>query len=223
MSEVGDTLINFAHNPEEVHVMTETPRVSRYALSFTSGALLMREALIVVPIYLREHDWAKVRQLIEEDNLLQARTVSTGHRRAREVAQRLAVLSDNELELLVDSTTSERGHLLWAAACRRYDLIGEFAEEVLRERFLLLTPTLGHDDFDSFIRSKALWHEEVADLKDSTLRKLRANIFRMLIEAGFLSEDGRILQAVLSTRVTDALAARTPSDIRFFPTGGGAR
>src|ERR1700756_981682 len=100
----------------------------RYALSFTSGSLLMREALIVAPIYLREHDSAKVRQVIEEDNLLQARTVSTGHRRAREVTQRLAVLADDELELLVDSTTSERGHLLWAAACRRYDLIGQFAE-----------------------------------------------------------------------------------------------
>lgn len=203
--------------------MTETPRASRYALSFTSGALLMREALIVAPIYLREHDWTKVRQLIEEDNLLQARTVSTAHRRAREVAQRLAVLTDDELDLLVDSTTSERGHLLWAAACRHYNLIGEFAEEVLRERFLLLTPTLNHEDFDSFIRSKALWHDEVADLKDSTLRKLRANIFRMLVEAGLLTEDGRILQAVLSSRVTDALAARTPSDIRFFPMGGGVR
>lgn len=200
--------------------MAETPTASRYALSFTSGALLMREALIAARIYLREHDWAKVRQLIEEDNLLQARTVSTGHRRAREVAQRLAVPTDTELEMLVDSTTSERGHLLWAAACRRYDLIAEFAEEVVRERFQLLTPNLDHDHFDSFIRTKALWHEEVAELKDSTLRKLRANVFRMLVEAGLLTDDGRILAAVLSNRVADALAARTPSDIRFFPTAG---
>jgi hypothetical protein len=222
MSDVGDTLINFAHNLEEVHVMTETPRAPRYALSFTSGALLMQEAVIVAPIYLREHDWAKVRQIIQGDNLLQARTEATGQRRAREVAQRLAVLTDNELDLLVDATVSERGHLLWAAACRRYDLIGEFAEEVLRERFLLLTPTLSHDDFNSFIRSKALWHEEVAELKGSTFRKLRANVFRMLVDAGLLTEDGRILPVVLSARVADVLAARTPSDIRFFPTAGGA-
>ena len=55
---------------------------------------------------------------------------------------------------------------------------------MLRERFLLLTPTLGHDDFDSFLRGKALWHNEIAGLKDSTLRKLRANLFLMLAEAG---------------------------------------
>jgi hypothetical protein len=203
--------------------MTDTPRGSRYALSFTSGALLMREALIAAPMYLREHDWAKVRQLIDDDNLLQARTIATGRRLAREISQRLSVLSDDELELVIDATTSERGHLLWAAACRRYRLIGEFAEEVVRERFLLLTPTLDHDDFDGFMRSKALWHEEVADLKDSTLRKLRSTVFHMLAEAGLLAQDGRIQRAVLSTRVSGLLSVRTPSDVRFFPTAVGVQ
>lgn len=196
-------------------MMTDTPR---YALSFTSGALLLREALVAVPIYLRERDWTKVRELIEQDNLLQTRTRSSGLRVAREVVQRLSVLADAEIELLLDASPSERGHLMWAAACRRYALIGEFAEQVLRERFLLLAPTLDHDDFDGFIRGKALWHEEVADLKDSTLRKLRSNVFRMLQEAGLLAEGGRIHQAVLTSRMADVLA----QDIRFFPVGGAA-
>lgn len=201
-------------------MMTDTPK--RYALSFTSGALLMREALVAAPIYLREGDWARVRELIEEDNLLQTRTRSSGFRLAREVAQRLAVLTNDEMELLLDATPTERGHLMWAAACRRYDLIGEFAEEVLRERYLVLAPTLRYDDFDSFIRGKTLWHEEVSDLQDSTLLKLRSTVFRMLVEAGFLSDDGHIVQAMFSTRVADALSSRTPSDIRFFPTGDSA-
>lgn len=195
---------------------------SRYALSFTSGSLLMHEALVAAPIYLREHSWATVRQLLEADNLLQSRTVSSGQRLVREVTQRLAVLEHDELQLLVDATATERGHILWVAACRRYDLIGEFAEEVLRERFLLLNPTLGYNEFDGFLRGKALWHNEVAELKDSTLRKLRSNLFHMLAEAGLLTEEGQILAATPSARVHEALSARTPSDIRFFPTAGGA-
>ena len=195
----------------------ETADPARYKLSFTSGALLMREAMIAAPLYLRERDWSKVRALVEDENLLQARTVESGRRFAREVVQRLAALTDDEIELLIDTTATERAHLLWAAACRRYDLIGEFAEEVVRERFLLMTPTLSHEDFDSFLRGKALWHAELAELKDSTLRKLRANLFRMLHEAGLLSDGGYLLQSVLSQRVASALAARTPSDIRFFP------
>ena len=93
-------LTDFAHIFREVHKMAGVPRPTRYALSFTSGALLMREALVAAPLYLREHDWAKVRQAIGDDNLLQSRTVATGQRRAREVAQRLTVLTDDELELL---------------------------------------------------------------------------------------------------------------------------
>lgn len=201
--------------------MADAPRTARYALSFTSGSLLLREALIAAPIYLREHDWAEVRHIMESGNLLGSRTVSAGQRTTREVAQRLAALTDSELELLVDSTTSERGHLLWAAACRRYALIGEFGEEVLRERFLLLTPSLEYSHFDSFMRRKALWHDEISTLKDSTLRKLRANVFRMLVEAGLLTDGGEILPAVLSARVSEALTARSPSDLRFFPTKGG--
>ena len=90
---------------------------------------------------------------------------------------------------------------MWAAACRRYELIGEFAEEVLRERFLLLAPTLGYEEFDGFVRAKALWHEELATLKESTLQKLRSNVFKMLHEAELLSEAGNIVPAVLSERV----------------------
>lgn len=187
---------------------------SRYALSFTSGNLLMREALVAAPIYLRERNWPEVRRRIEEGNLLQARTKSSGSRLALEVVKRLAVLSPDELELLLESTLTERGHILWAAACRRYTFIGEFAEEVLREQFLVLAPTLEYSDFDSFVRGKALWHNEVANLKDSTLQKLRSTLFRMMVEAGLLSEDNSIQRAVLSNRVADALG----SDIRFFPT-----
>jgi Putative inner membrane protein (DUF1819) len=197
---------------------TEAAKAARYALSFTSGALLAREAAVAAPIYLRGHDWAQVRALIDADNLLQARTVSSGFRLAREVAQRLAVLTDAEIELIAQGTATERGHLMWAAACRRYELIGEFAEEVVRERFLLLTPTVEYEDFDSFARSKALWHEELAELKESTERKLRQTVFRMLVDAGLRSGGGQIVAAVLSQRVADLLGQRLPSDLRFFPT-----
>lgn len=189
----------------------------RYALSFTSGALLIREAVIAAPLHLDVGDWCAVRDQLRVENLLQARTASSGFRLAREVAQRLAVLTDTELGLLREASPSERGHLMWVAACRRYAFIGDFAEEVVRERFLLLTPPLGYGDFDSFVRGKALWHPELAEVKDSTLQKLRSTVFRMLTEAGLLT-GGEIVHAPLSERVRDALDAQVPSDVRFLPT-----
>lgn len=190
----------------------------RYALSFTSGGLLVREADVIVAEYLRSHDWVAVRHAVTEQNLLQARTTSSSVRVTRETIQRLGVFNDSELELVAESNLTERCHFMWAAACRRYELIGDFAEEVVRERFLLMTPTLSTEDFERFMTGKNLWHPELDELKPSTRAKLRQNIFRMLHEAGLRSEEGVIVPAVLSGRVYAALAARRPSDIRFFPT-----
>lgn len=209
--------------------MNDAPSAAlpRYALSFTTGALLTRESVLLAPLYVEHCDWAKVRTLALEGNVLQVRTLSTGVRLVRETVQRLSALTDDEVRLLTEATSSERSYLLWVAACRRYELIGEFAEEVLRERFLLLTPTLDHHDFDSFVRSKALWHEELVEIKDSTLRKLRSNVFKMLQEAGLLSDTGHVTPALLSDQLTAVLNGHMPSDLRFFPirqntTGEGA-
>ena len=196
---------------------TSSPAHDRYALSFTSGALLTREAVIAASLYVDFRDWNAVRDQLRTENLLQARTSSSGFRLAREVAQRLAVLTDDELELLRDASPSERGHLMWVAACRQYALIGEFAEDVVREKFLLLTPVLSYEDFDSFVHGKTLWHPELAEVKESTLQNLRSTVFRMLTEAGLLAS-GKIVHAPMSERVRDALDARAPSDVRFFPT-----
>lgn len=199
---------------------------TRYALSFTTGALLSREAALLAPLYLERRDWERVRDEAVADNVLQARTHRTGVRLVRETVKRLSALDDDEIELVVQGAGSERAHLMWAAACRRYTLIGEFAEEVVRERFLVLAPTLGYEDFDSFVSSKALWHEELAQISGSTLQKLRSNVFKMLAEAELVSEAGHIVPAVLSERVAVVLSARSPSDLRFFPirgTNGGAR
>lgn len=195
-----------------------TGSTERYALSFTSGGLLVREADLVAAEYLRVGDWAAVRQMVVEQNLLQARTTSSSVRITRETIQRLGVLDDAELEILADSSLTERCHLMWAAACRRYDLIGDFAEGVLRERFLLMTPTVDADDFDRFMTGKSLWHPELDELKPSTREKLRQTLFRMLHEAGLRTEDGAIVPAVISARVHEILIASEPSDIRFFPT-----
>ena len=198
--------------------MADATSVStRYGLSFSVGGLFLQGASIGAGLYLELRDWPAVRAEIDAENLLQARTVASAKRVGRELVQRLAELSDDELRLLLDATAAERGHLMWVAACRRYVVIGEFAEEVLRERFLVLTPTVDHQDFDGFVRNKALWHEELVEIKDSTLRKLRSNVFRMLQEAGLLSDDGRITPAMLSERLALVLGSHRPSDLRFFP------
>ena len=112
--------------------MTDAETSDRYALSFTTGTLLTREAALLAPAYLKERDWEKARDRAVADNLLQARTHRSGVRLVRETVKRLSALTEPELELLGDLTATERGHLMWVAACRRYSLIAEFAEVPVR-------------------------------------------------------------------------------------------
>lgn len=197
---------------------SETSQISRYRLSFTGGGLFVSESLLVAPRYIETHDWQALRSIIDSENLLRARTVASAKRLSRELTQRLSRLTDVEIELLLDATPEERGHLMWAAACRHYELIGDFAEEVLRERFLLLTPSLTSEHFETFLREKSLWHAELELLTDSTRTKLRTTLYRMLREAGLLSPSGSILPCIISPRVAECFNDRTPSDARFFPT-----
>jgi hypothetical protein len=219
VSEDSDILIDFVSLAQkEVHMMTDTPRKPRYALSFTTGALLASEAAVVAPVYLSERDWTLTRARVKGENLLQSRVASSNTRVLRALIPRLQVLADDELEIVADGTSTERGHLMWTAACRRYDLVGAFAEEVLRERFLTLAGTVTYEDYDSFYRAKAMWHEELDEVTDLSYKKLRQVLFRMMVEAGLLTKQGQIEPVLLSTRVVHCLNERSPSDIRFFPT-----
>lgn len=159
-----------------------------------------------------------VRAALEADNLLQARTESIAQPWGRGLAQRLGEPSDAELEILTDVTADECAQLMWAATCRRYELLGELAEEVLRERFLLLATDVLPEHFEAFVRGKAMWHDELNQLETSTMTKLRTSLFLMMREADFLTEEGVIIPTLLSGRVQDELARCVPSDIRFFPT-----
>ena len=75
-----------------------------------------------------------------------------------------------ELEFLVDGSLREQGYLLWAATCRRYAFIRDFAREVLREHYLLMRRQLTTSDYDAFFNAKALWHVELDELVEKTKR-----------------------------------------------------
>lgn len=196
--------------------MNDTPQ--RYKLSFTVGGLFLQGAPVAAQLYSDLRDWVEVRAALDADNLLQARAKLSAIRVNRELVQRLQELTDGEIELLAEATGDERAQLMWAATCRRYQFIAEFAEEVLRERFLLLASDVQPDHFDAFVRGKTLWHEELAELKDSTLQKLRSTVFLLMREGALISKEGVIIPAVISGRLRDHFARRTPSDLRLFPT-----
>jgi hypothetical protein len=190
---------------------------NRYSMSFTSGALLYQESLGVANLLEKVGDWDVVRERVMKDNLLQMRTLNASKRIFREVASRLKQLTPAELALLRTGTRQEQNHLLWLAICKRYRFIYDFAADVVREKFLRLDFDLSYDAYDVFFNNKAEWHPEVEGVAESTRKKLRQVLFKMMREANLLTQDNQILPAMPTPREIKVITADSPSYLLAFP------
>lgn len=188
-----------------------------YLMSFGTGGLYANESVAVAGFHAPGEDWDATAATAQQSGAFPVRKASSARRSIREIVNRLKWLSDEELRLLLDGERSEQTALLWLAACRAYRFIGEFAVEVLNERFLSLRTQLTYDDFDSFLAAKEEWSPKLASLSSSTRAKLRAVLFRLMREAEILSQDDRILGAILSARVLARIRDGDPDELRFFP------
>jgi hypothetical protein len=186
-------------------------------MSFTSGALLHQESIGVADLFEKMGDWDVVRERVMRDNLLQMRTLNASKRIFREVASRLKQLTPAELALLRTGTRQEQNHLLWLAICKRYRFIYDFAVEVVREKFLRLDFDLSYDAYDVFFNNKAEWHPEVEAVAESTRKKLRQVLFKMMREANLLTQDNQILPAMPTPREIRVITADSPSYLLAFP------
>ncbi len=188
----------------------------RYKLSFTAASLSISGSIKIAEAYLQLRDWAAVKEKVNTENLLQARTQNSARRVLYELAPRLEQLSDAQLELLVEGNYQEQKQLLWFAICQQYAFIREFAIEVLYEKYLSLDYELTSFDYEAFFNRKADWHDELDQLKETTRTKLRTVLFRMLREAELISKDNMIIPTVLSIRVAELLAADAPRSLQIF-------
>ena len=186
-------------------------------MSFTAGALLHQESLTVAKLFEELGDWEAVRERVMDDNLLRMRTPSASKRIFWEVTGRLKHLTPAQLALLRTGTRQEQGHLLWLAICKRYRFIYDFAVEVVREKFIRLDFDLSYDAYDVFFNNKAEWHPEVEGVAESTRKKLRQVLFKMMREANLLTQDNQILPAMPTPREIEVITADSPSYLLAFP------
>lgn len=189
----------------------------RYRLSFTTGGLFLQQAPLVVERYLALRDWKHTREQVRAENLLQVRTSAAATRISKELIARLELLDPEELEFLVDGSLREQGYLLWAATCRRYAFIRDFAREVLREHYLLMRRQLTTSDYDAFFNAKALWHVELDELAASTQSKLRQNLFRMLRDADLISAQHQIQPVLITPALAHLLVHHGNEQLLIFP------
>jgi len=188
-----------------------------YRMSFTTGGLFLKESIKIAKVYKKYQAWDKTREKVFEDNLLQYSSKKTTQRVYREIQIRLCKLNDNQLHILLTGDSKEQQIILWIAICKAYRFIGEFATEIIREKYLLMNYQLTNEDYMSFFNSKADWYEELDKLSDMTIQKQRQVVFRMLQEAEIISSTNIILPTILSIKIFKAIYKDDPKNITYLP------
>jgi hypothetical protein len=186
-------------------------------MSFTSAGLLVRESLILAQAYQSIQDWDQLKTESFEQNLLQTKKPSSAKRNIREISHRLRTLTPDQFELLIDGGYTDQLHILWLATAKTYRFIHEFSQEVVREKYLKLDYMLSYDDFDSFFNAKAEWDDGLDGLSESTRKKIRQVLFRMMHEAEILTAGNMIIPTILSAETARVIQADDPALFVAYP------
>ena len=191
-----------------------------YCLSLTGAGTYQAETVLTARAYLETPDWAEVRKLIAEENLLGFNT--DGHRRriGSEIIKRLRTLSSDELEMLASATGDDLAALTWLAICRTYPLAYGLSGDVLAGRFERMLPDLPKTAYRAFVEEQAFDHPELAALTESSLKKVETRLFGMMRDCRLINEAFEITPLYPSPRLVDTIRAFRPQDLELFPKAG---
>jgi hypothetical protein len=154
--------------------MTPAP----YTLSFAVGGLFLFEGIALARLRAAGSPWDEVRHAVPAGVFVARGGASSVKRIRNEVVGRLTRLTGKEITHLAFRGMTDTRALIWVAACRKYQILAEFALEVLDERLRTFQPEIRVTDFDALLDAKGLHAEEITRLTPSSRTRLRRRTFR---------------------------------------------
>jgi len=197
---------------------TSATKRIKYRLSFGTGNAYINESDMILKKYLENKDWKETEKYSIENNILQTNTLSSAKRIFREISLRLKSLSNEEQEFFIRSNYIDQSILIWISICRTYQFIGDFASMIISEKFSSYQLEIEYSDFNYFFEKQQVLHEELRTLKDSTRKKLRQVIFRIMKDLNIISKDKEITPLLPSLELKEVTKS-TRKDLKLFLPG----
>ena len=191
--------------------------IEKYKMSFTSTGLLRKETIQVAGLHLASHTWEQIQQQVLEGNCLQLKAMSSRKRVFAEIKSRLECLTEKEIQILCAGYREDVDVILWLALCRRYRFIGDFAREVLHEKYLSRELQMKSADYNIFWESKSIQHPELSTLTTATCARLRQMLFHFMRGCDLLDEKNMIQPLNLSAGNQDLFTRENLNETAFFP------
>jgi hypothetical protein len=189
-------------------------KIERYKFSFTAASLQVPVMTSLAEKMVNEG--LSLDELKPED--VGKERAKTNKRQFREMKNRLATLSDDEINHLVRASYEEQRLLSMVAFARAYRFFYDFVTDVVAEKVALFNFTLTDMDYNVFFSRVAADHPEAEKLTSLTQKKVRQYTFKVLEQAGLINNvKERIIQVPqLSIAFTSLISATRPQDLRLL-------
>ena len=160
----------------------------RYKADIGGGSLKLPESRVIAGLLLEEVDDQGWHDAIVVQNVLQKRSPGTAKRQASLIRSRLVTMGRDLWELVRDGSNPVAAHALLAAAIKHSTLLGDFLDLVVREQFRLFRPSLSRMLWSDFLDQCRGRDPYMPEWQESTADKLGDSVFRILDEAGYITD-----------------------------------
>lgn len=146
------------------------------------------------------------------DSVLGREKGATNKRQFRELKRRIKTLTPSQIEVLSQGTMDEQKHITHLALCKTYGIYRDFVTEVINEKVQVYDHHLNELDINSFISKKKIEHPELDALTESTEKKVRQVIYRMLQQVGIIDSvtNPYTLTPNISSKVHEVIRSDDP-------------
>lgn len=164
-------------------------QIKKYTTGFTSGALLNKEAQIVIDHIENPEKFFLGKEELKQQ-VLPNNSEASKKRVKHELEKRLRAINDFRfIDLYRVMDQKNKNLILFYAACRLYPLLADFMIEVVLYKWQNIDLELNADDFQNFIYKKMNNHEELTEITEKTRNKLSQVALKMLNQLGVLNKN----------------------------------
>ncbi len=190
---------------------------SKYILSFTAASLRLNE-MVKVALAAQDNGSSDLNVVKESGVVFGSVKNRTTDREFREIRKRLEKLTLDQKNILINGDLNSQKQIAFLAVCKHYAFIRDFTIEVIRDKVLLFDYQLHESDYNSFINSKILLHPELEEFSESTRKKAKQVMYRILEQAGIINNavEKTIQPQILQQEVINALVKEDPVWLKIF-------
>jgi len=191
---------------------------NKYTFSFTGASALIAETLVIAEEYERLKDWDKVQKALIDNNLLNKVKHATFKREFREIKKRLSLLTSAQIQLMISGSHDDAKAMILLSLAKTYIFFKDFILEVLRNKYSLFDTVLTEADYTRFFNVKNLSHSELSGITETTAKKAKQVIFKLLEQVSLISvaKNGRIIKPVLSQQALEVIILDDPAILGSF-------